>query len=86
MQVAERMKPQVVAKWGNGLGVRIPMQIAKQINLQEGTSITFTVIDGSLTIKPEEKRYALNNLLAGMSLDNVHSEINMGQPIGNEIW
>ena len=80
------MKPQVVAKWGNSLGVRIPMQIAKQINLQAGTSITFTVVDGSLIIKPEQKKYTLDDLLVGMSSDNVHAEVDMGQPVGNEIW
>ena len=80
------MKPQVVAKWGNSLGVRIPMQIAKQINLQEGTNITFTVVNGSLIIKPEKKKYTLDDLLVGMSLDNVHPEVGLGQPIGNEIW
>ena len=80
------MKSQIVAKWGNSLGVRIPMQIAKQINLQEGTSITFTVVDGGLMIKPDKKKYTLDDLLAGMSLDHVHSEIDMGQPVGNEIW
>lgn len=80
------MKPQVVAKWGNSLGVRIPMQIAKQINLQEGTNITFTVVNGSLIIKPEKKKYTLDDLLVGMSLDNVHPEVGLGQPIGNEVW
>ncbi|PSB21261.1 AbrB/MazE/SpoVT family DNA-binding domain-containing protein [Phormidesmis priestleyi ULC007] len=80
------MKPQVVAKWGNSLGVRIPMQIAKQINLQEGTNITFTVVNGSLIIKPEKKQYTLDDLLVGMNLDNVHAEVEMGQPVGNEIW
>lgn len=73
MQVAELMKPQVIAKWGSGLGVRIPMRIAKQINLQEGTSITFTVVDGCLIIKPEKKRYTLDDSLVGISLDNVHT-------------
>jgi len=82
----ETMKPQVVAKWGNSLGVRIPMQVAKQINLQAGTPITFTVVDGNLIIKPEKKKYTLDDLLVGMSLDNVHAEVEMGQPVGNEIW
>ena len=80
------MKSQVVAKWVNILGVRIPIQIAKQINLHEGTSVTFTIVDGGLLIKPKKKKYAIDNLLAGMSLDNVHSELDMGKPVGNEIW
>ena len=80
------MKSQIVVKWGNSLGIRIPIQIAKQINLQEGMSITFTIVEGGLLIKLDKKKYALDDLLAGMSLDNVHSEIDMEQPVGNEIW
>ena len=75
------MRSQTVAKWGNSLGVHIPIQI----NLQEGTSVTFTIVDGGLLIKPKKKKYAIDNLLAGMSLDNVHTEVEMGQPVGNEI-
>jgi len=81
------MKTQIVTKWGNSLGIRIPMPIAKQVNLEEGTAVTFTVIEGSLVIKPEQrKKYTLDDLLEGMSSDNVHEEVSMGQPVGNEIW
>ncbi|KAM3090387.1 AbrB/MazE/SpoVT family DNA-binding domain-containing protein [Phormidesmis sp. 146-35] len=81
------MAMQVVAKWGNSLGVRIPMAIAKQIDLKEGTSVTFAVVEGSLVIKPEpRKKYTLDELLEGMTLENVHEEVDLGQPVGNEIW
>lgn len=81
------MRIQVVSKWGNSLGIRIPMPIANQINLKEGTGVSFTVIDGSLVIKPERrKKYTLDELLEGMTSENVHEEVNMGQPVGNEVW
>ncbi|MGV0027090.1 AbrB/MazE/SpoVT family DNA-binding domain-containing protein [Phormidesmis priestleyi] len=81
------MSTQIVAKWGNSLGIRIPIAIAKQVNLEEGTSVTFTVVEGSLVIKPERrKKYTLDELLEGMTLENVHEEVDLGAPIGNEIW
>ena len=49
-------------------------------------NITFTVVDGCLLIKPEKKRYTLDDLLVGMGLDNVHTEVEMGKPVGNESW
>jgi antitoxin MazE len=81
------MKTQVVAKWGNSLGIRIPMPIANQINLKEGTGVNFTVVEGNLVIKPERrKKYTLDELLEGMTSENLHGEVDMGQPVGNEVW
>lgn len=81
------MQTQVLAKWGNSLGVRIPMAIAKQIHLTEGTNVTLTVVDGNLVIQPvPRKRYTLDELLEGMTPDNCHAEVEMGKPVGNEIW
>ena len=63
------MQTQVWAKWSNSLGVRIPMAIAKQINLTEGTNVTL-IVDGNLVLQPvRPKKYALNELLDGMTLD-----------------
>lgn len=75
-----------VAKWGNSLGVRIPAPIAEQVHLEEGTDITFDVVDNSLVIRPKRRKYALDDLLKGMTNSNVHAEIDMGMPVGNEIW
>lgn len=78
---------QVVAKWGNSLGVRIPSAIAKQIDLKEGMQVEVSVIDGKLVIQPERhKKYSLDELLEGMTPEQCHSEIEMGAPVGNEVW
>ncbi|MBW4665242.1 MAG: AbrB/MazE/SpoVT family DNA-binding domain-containing protein [Chroococcus sp. CMT-3BRIN-NPC107] len=45
-----------VAKWGHSLGIRIPTLIAKQANLQEGTAITFYVVEGNIVIRPSENK------------------------------
>jgi len=81
------MKTQIVTKWGNSLGIRISRAIAQQVNVEEGTPVTLTIVDGSLVIKPEQpKQYTLDELLEGMEPENFHREIDMGQAVGHEIW
>ena len=81
------MQTQVLAKWGNSLGVRIPIVIANQINLTKGTNVSLTVVDGNLVIQPVQRRkYTLDELLEGMTSFNCHPEVDMGKPVGNESW
>ncbi|HLO86540.1 MAG TPA: AbrB/MazE/SpoVT family DNA-binding domain-containing protein [Nostocaceae cyanobacterium] len=76
-----------VAKWGNSLAVRIPQNLAKEINLAEGVEIDLGVVDGSLVIKPRSrKRYSLDELIKGITPENLHSEIDSGIAVGNEVW
>lgn len=78
---------QIVAKWGNSLGIRVPSAIAKQLDLKEGMQVVVSVVEDKLVIQPERrKKYTLDELLEGMTPDHCHSEIEMGAPIGNEIW
>jgi antitoxin MazE len=78
---------QIVTKWGNSLGVRIPSILAKQIELTEGMQVGISVVDGKLVIQPEHRRkYTLDELLDGMTPENCHLEVGMGEPVGNEIW
>ena len=75
-----------VGKWGHSLGIRIPAPIAKQVQLEEGTEITFTVVDNSLVIRPKRNKYTLDELLEGMTNGNIHAEVDMGMPVGSELW
>jgi len=77
----------IVAKWGNSLAVRIPQNLAKEINLVEGTEIDFSIVDGVLAIKPRSrKRYSLDELVKGITPENLHHEIDSGTAVGNEVW
>jgi antitoxin MazE len=76
----------VVAKWGNSLAIRLPKALAEQVNLKEGTDITFSVSGNSIVITPQQrKKYTLDELLEGMTPDNFHSEIDTGCAVGNEV-
>jgi antitoxin MazE len=76
-----------VAKWGNSLAVRIPQNVVKEIQLTEGAEVDFLVIDGNLVIKPRHrKRYSLEELIATITPENLHSEVETGVTVGNEVW
>ncbi|MBV9389761.1 MAG: AbrB/MazE/SpoVT family DNA-binding domain-containing protein [Chroococcidiopsidaceae cyanobacterium CP_BM_ER_R8_30] len=76
-----------VAKWGNSLAVRIPQNLAKELHLAEGAEIALRVVDGALVMKPRSrKRYSLDELIKGITPENIHAEIDSGIAVGNEVW
>lgn len=76
-----------IAKWGNSLAIRIPQNIAREINITEGSVVDFIVKDGNLTIKPKKrKRYSLSELVNQITPENRHDEIDSGVAMGNEVW
>jgi len=76
-----------IAKWGNSLAIRIPQNLAKEINLAEGSEVKLVLIDGKLTIEPiVRRRYSLEELIEAMTPENVHTEIDAGVAVGNEVW
>lgn len=76
-----------VARWGNSLALRIPQHLAKEIQLTEGVEVDLMVIDGNLVIKPRNrKRYSLDELIAAITPENLHTEVESGIAVGNEAW
>jgi antitoxin MazE len=77
------MQPRV-QKWGNSLGVRIPLSLALKAGLKEGVPVDLQADDNALVIR--RKQYTLEQLLAQVSPDNVHREIETGSQVGREAW
>ncbi len=77
------MQPRV-QKWGNSLGIRIPLSLARQTGLREGTPVDLQAEEEALIIR--RKKYNLEQLLALVSPDNMHDEIDTGPPAGREAW
>ncbi len=73
-----------VRRWGNSLGIRIPKTVAQQAGLSEGVEVDCRVDGGAVIISP--KRYALESLLDKVTPENLHGEVNTGQPVGREAW
>lgn len=76
-----------VKKWGNSLGIRIPKIIANDLSLKDGLKVEIEDKNGSIIISPiNNELNELNELIAQITPENIHAEIESGQSIGNEIW
>ncbi|GGK25621.1 multidrug transporter MatE [Caldalkalibacillus thermarum] len=73
-----------VQKWGNSLAVRIPSQIAEQLQIRQGSEMEIVVANGAITFRPKKKKPALDELLAKVTPENRHNEIDLGVE-GNEL-
>jgi antitoxin MazE len=76
-----------IQKWGNSLALRIPKALAREIGLDEDYPVEITLEEGRIIISPGGKpHFTLDELLAGVTDENIHSEINTGPAVGNEVW
>lgn len=76
----------VVKKWGNSLALRLPQGLAADLQLKEGTTVTMSIEDHYLVVKPTRKRYRLADLLEQMSQSKKQEETDWGPPVGEESW
>ena len=74
-----------IARWGNSLAVRLPRPMADQMSITEGTPVELEVEDGRLVIRPAAPRYELDELLAGITPDNLPDESFDDMPRGWEL-
>lgn len=69
-------------KWGNSLGVRIPKEAADRIGIDQGSEMEINVIgsESTITLKPKkpQKKYTLEELLAQITPENRHKEVDFG--------
>jgi antitoxin MazE len=76
-----------IQKWGNSLAVRIPKTVADEVGLTNDSAVEITITDGQILIRPVKTQvYSLDDLLAQVTTDNLHSEVDTGDAIGKEVW
>ncbi len=76
-----------VQKWGNSLAVRIPKSFASETSLEPDTEVDLSLVKGNLVITPVAKpSCSLEQLLAGVTEENLHAEVETGISVGNEVW
>jgi len=74
-----------LAAWGNSLGIRLPKIVAEHASLSEGSLVDFVLkTDGSILIRPAEP--SLKEMMAQVTPENRHEEVDWGAPVGKEIW
>jgi antitoxin MazE len=73
-------------KWGNSLALRVPKAFADEIGARDGKAEEMTVRNGKpvIEIARAQRRYSLDYLVAGITPDSRHEEIDWGPLVGNE--
>jgi antitoxin MazE len=76
-----------VQKWGNSLALRIPKSFAVEVGLDRDALVELSLRDGKLIVEPLPKSpLSLDDLLAAVTPENVHGEVETGPPMGRESW
>ena len=76
-----------IGKWGNSLGVRISKFFAREAKIDLGTAVDVTVRNRRIIIRPVAPAdYKLEDLLAGITAQNLHGAVDTGDAVGREVW
>lgn len=78
------MQKSHVQKWGNSLGVRIPIQLAKKLNLHPGSSVEIEMKNNQIIIQAPQ--YDLGKMLDEITPKNRHHPIFDDSLMGHEEW
>ncbi len=74
-----------INKWGNSPGIRIPMPFIKSLHLKCGDYINISIENDKIILEP--KKYKLENLLIGLTPEDMQPEAfpDAGL-VGEEVW
>jgi antitoxin MazE len=76
-----------IKKWGNSFAIRIPRSIVDDARLENEAEVDVSFANGKIVLDPVPKAvFTLESLLAGVSDENKHSEVDTGAQVGNEAW
>jgi len=76
-----------VQKWGNSLALRIPKSFAAEAGLRANAAVELSLVDGALVVQPViPQPLTLDELLRGITDDNVPRDWATGPAAGKEVW
>jgi antitoxin MazE len=76
-----------VQKWGNSLALRIPKSFAAEAGLQADAAVELSLVEGTLVVQPIiPQPLTLDDLLRGITDENLPGEWNTGPAVGKEVW
>jgi antitoxin MazE len=76
-----------VQKWGNSLALRIPKPFADEIGLQEDAAVEISLEQDRLVVsRSMPPVIRLEDLLRGITRENLHRAVESGARVGNEAW
>jgi antitoxin MazE len=76
-----------IRRWGNGAAVRIPDEVRRVANLHIGQEVGLRMESGSVIFQPKQALAPdLASMVAGITDDNLHGEVTVGNAAGRECW
>jgi antitoxin MazE len=76
-----------IQKWGNSLALRIPKSFAAETKIEQDTEVDLIVADGKLVVSPVVgPSWRLDDLLGGVTPENLHGAPDDGPSVGAEAW
>jgi antitoxin MazE len=76
-----------VQKWGNSLALRIPKSFAAEVGLRANVTVELSLVGGALVVQPVAPQpLTLEELLRGITDDNLPGEWETGPATGKEVW
>ena len=76
-----------IQKWGNSLALRIPQSFAAEAGLHADAAVELSLIEATLVvqlIRPQP--LTLDQLLRGITDENLPGEWGTGPAVGKEVW
>lgn len=77
----------VVKKWGNSASIRIPSVLMHELHLEINSILDMRHEKGLIVMEPvknHREEDELNCLLNAIHLENIHTEVSFGVPVGRE--
>ncbi len=75
----------LVKKWGNSASVRIPASVMEAAQLSLDQPVDIRVEAGRVIIEPmQDQEVDLAEMLAGITDENLHEEMDFGPEVGRE--
>ena len=77
----------MIKKWGNSAAVRIPATVFEEARLKLDQAVDVRVENGRVVLEPvANAEYDIGKLLAGITPENIHAQVDFGGPEGRETW
>jgi antitoxin MazE len=64
-----------VHRWGNSLGLKIPARMTRALRLEHGSEVRLRYEKGRIVIEPVRAVVTLERLLAGVTPENRHHDL-----------
>ena len=73
-----------VPQWGNSLAIRLPQALVTELAIKRGVDVELHIENDGfrVTIPSMPKKFTLDELLAGVTPENLHREFDWGQAQG----